>query len=292
MVQIEVLYMNKEVYYLNRNLENIAGEIWKDIPDCEGIYQCSTKGRIKTLSRLIQGKNGTVYYTKDKILKQYIKNGYCCVSLCKDKKYKFTTVNYLVAKTFIFNDDPGHKTEVNHKNEIKTDNRIENLEWCSRAYNNNYGTKRERLSSAASLPVVQLAEDNKIVKIYDSGTIAGRNFGYSQESISACCIGKLKHTGGYKWVYLKDYIPHLTEKEIKYYKSVEAPKPENMNKTKIVKLSLDGEFIAQYDSILEGKKSVYPKSANNISACCKGIQKTSGGYKWMYLKDYENLKNL
>ena len=103
-------------------------EIWKDIEGYEGRYKVSNKGR--------------VYDNKlDKFI-GYESLGYMCVALCKDKKQKKCRVHRLVAQAFIPNPDnlPG----INHKDENKTNNCVENLEWCTVKYNTNYGTSIQR----------------------------------------------------------------------------------------------------------------------------------------------------
>lgn len=142
-----------------------------------------------------------------------------------------------------------------------------------------------------SFPVIQLTKDNVIVKIYQSGSVAQREFGYSQEHISYCCIGVEKYSAGYKWVYLKDYKPELTEKEIEYYKSAKAPIPENVHKKKVVKLTLNNEFVAKYNTAIEAAREFGARWGTAIVACCKGKINKAYGFKWMYLEDYENLKN-
>ena len=112
-------------------------EEWKDIKGYEGLYQISNKGRVKSL-----GNNKT---RKEKILKEN-KNtdGYSEVTLCKNGKCKKYRVHRLVAEAFIPTSDKS--LCVNHKDENKSNNCVENLEWCDRLYNNNYGTRNERLS--------------------------------------------------------------------------------------------------------------------------------------------------
>lgn len=108
-------------------------EIWKDIPGYEGLYQVSNLGRIKSLERDFKDKLGRRWYRKESILKSNNLGGYLSVSLRKDGKTRYKSIHRLVALVFIPN--PNMKLEVNHKNGLKDDNRLENLEWCDRSYN-------------------------------------------------------------------------------------------------------------------------------------------------------------
>ena len=107
-------------------------EIWKDIQGYEGLYQVSNIGNIKSLDRTV-GENRTPYLKKGRILKAWKYNGYLCVNLCGEGKNVKLKVHRIVAETFI--DNPKNKKEVNHINGNKTDNRVENLEWCSHKEN-------------------------------------------------------------------------------------------------------------------------------------------------------------
>lgn len=118
-------------------------EIWKDVKSFSN-YQISNLGRIKSKARETIDKNGVKKIKKEKILKQHLdKDGYFVIGLYDENtKHYNKRINVLVAEAFILN--PNNYSCVNHKNEIKTDNRVENLEWCSVKYNNNYGTVKER----------------------------------------------------------------------------------------------------------------------------------------------------
>ena len=121
---------------------DIGFEIWQDIEGYEGYYQVSTYGRIKSVERVIYSNGG--HYTKKESIKipSFNKN-YYQIKLYRDNSYTIDRVHRIVAKTFI----PNTKNLpcVNHKDENTKNNRVENLEWCTWLYNNNYGTRKERV---------------------------------------------------------------------------------------------------------------------------------------------------
>lgn len=105
-------------------------EIWKDIKGYEGYYQISNLGNVKSLRDF---KNKKII-CREKILKNHInKNGYVYIGLCKDKNHKTHRVHRLVAQTFI--DNPDNLPQVNHIDGDKSNNCVDNLEWCTRSQN-------------------------------------------------------------------------------------------------------------------------------------------------------------
>lgn len=170
-------------------------EVWKDIPDYEGLYQVSNMGRVKSLNY-----NHT---HKEKIMKlQKGRGGYLNVSLY-NKKAKRYFVHCLVCQAFIPN--PDNLPEINHKDCNPGNNKVNNLEWCNRKYNCNYGARNKKLSTALtngilSKTVVQMTLDNQIIKVWPSTREPQRN-GFNQGAICACCRGKRKTYKGYKWQY-------------------------------------------------------------------------------------------
>lgn len=166
-------------------------EYWKDIEGYEGLYQISTLGKVKSLK-----------YNKEKILKPgKDTNGYLMVVLCKNGKQKECSVHRLVAQTFIHNPNSEHYTQVNHIDENKTNNTIENLEWCTSKYNSNYGSRIERISKSKSKPVIGINKINGYIVEYQSATEVERCLGISQKNITTCCKGKRNSAGGYRWFY-------------------------------------------------------------------------------------------
>lgn len=193
--------MNKTYPYQNLSLEDMPNEVWKDVAGYEGIYMVSNLGRVKALERVWHcGKH------KEKILHQQRVTGYLYVQLCRNNKRKLTRVHGIVASVFI-NKKEGCRF-VNHINEDKYDNRVENLEWCTMKYNNNHGTRNERISKTQryhrkdAKPVVQMTLDGVVVKEYSSITDAGRD-GWDRKAISNICrnTGLAKTTKGYIWKF-------------------------------------------------------------------------------------------
>lgn len=119
-------------------------EQWKPILGYEGLYEVSSLGRVRSLPRW-HNTRITGYIDKGRMLKpRFDSYGYQMVMLCKNKIQKNYLIHKLVAKAFI--DNPNNYDSINHKDEDKTNNCVDNLEWCTRYYNNNYGTRNKRMS--------------------------------------------------------------------------------------------------------------------------------------------------
>ena len=118
-------------------------EIWKPVVGYEGLYEVSSYGRVRSLDKYVKYSNGRINLHKGRILSPgKDTNGYLQVILTCNGKHKSIKVHRLIAQAFIPN--PDNLPEVNHLDEDKTNNSVDNLEWCDRNYNLNYGTARIR----------------------------------------------------------------------------------------------------------------------------------------------------
>lgn len=165
-------------------------ENWKDIKGYEGRYQVSDLGRVKSLNYNKTGKERIKKAAKGSC-------GYVIVTLSNGGKLKGFLVHRLVAEAFLPN--PDRLPQVNHKDEDKTNNAVSNLEWCDRKYNINYGTGTERMKVSKGKTVYQYTMDGTLVCVYPSAKEAGRQTGYAQTHISACCRGKQNCYKGFIW---------------------------------------------------------------------------------------------
>lgn len=168
-------------------------EIWMPIEGYEDLYEVSNEGRVSS-------KRG--------ILRPVMNNcGYLQVQLWKDGKRKWFKVHRLVATAFVpnmFGDDC-----VNHIDENKTNNRADNLMWCTHKENDNYGTRNKRIfekttNGKLSKTVYQFSKDGEFIREWPSTNEIQRVLGFYQSAISKCCNGKLKSAHNFIWRYKTD----------------------------------------------------------------------------------------
>ena len=170
-------------------------EIWLPIKGFECLYEVSSFGRVRNLNYKRTGQT--------RVLSPYENKGYLQVDLCKNGKRKSYSVHRLVAEAFLPNwfDEP----QVNHRDENKHNNHIDNLEWCTATYNNNYGTHNERVSSKntngkQSKQVLQFTKTGELVREWPSTKEAGRK-GFNSGHIVSCCLGERKSHKSFIWRY-------------------------------------------------------------------------------------------
>lgn len=206
---------------INSRAKGAKGEIWKDIIGYEGLYQISNLGQVKS----IMFRNKMTFFQRDKTLKLYTNklNGYQYVSLSKNNKKKTFRVHRLVMEAF----NPVNKIKgydknytINHKNGIKTDNRLENLEWCTQSENQIHAFKNG-LNPLGNIRKKVIRLNDK--KIYDGVMECAVDNGAKRASIiSRVCNGERSNYKGNKFAYYNDYINNTVPKfKGKYVKNGE-----------------------------------------------------------------------
>ena len=190
-------------------------EIWCPVVGYEGLYEVSSLGRVKSLTRTKKGKCGSIVGVPERILKYKTdRDGYLSVTLSAKNKRKMFRVHRLVAETFIPN--PDNLPQVNHKDENPANNTVENLEWCSVSYNINYGNRNKKVSIAelnrkdCSKPIVCVELNKVFPSIREAVRFIGKKT--AKTAISSCCSGITRIDGygkpyirktayGYHWRY-------------------------------------------------------------------------------------------
>lgn len=171
----------------------LVSELWKSVGvirgvDFTGLYEVSTKGRIRNARNL----NIITYRHIDA-------GGYIETKMYRDGNRVRYPIHRLVAIAFLIN--PNNYDTVNHRDEVKTNNDVNNLEWCSRSYNTTYGTavkRRTAIGRKHFIPVRQIDSNGNIVAIYSSISEAARA-GFSKQMIYNCIHRICRSHRGYRW---------------------------------------------------------------------------------------------
>lgn len=180
-------------------------EIWKDIKDYEGSYQCSNYGNIRTVDRYVTEKTGKQQFRKGQLIKtRQNKNGYLQFGLNKDGKRKMVYVHIIIAQTFIDNID--NLPVVNHIDGNKLNNRVDNLEWCSYSENNKHAydeLNRSIVKEGGSPKTVYIIDTfNKSLLWYESISETERHTELSHTQINRYIHSNKKWKGRY--IFLTD----------------------------------------------------------------------------------------
>lgn len=154
----------------------------KDIEGYEGLYAITSCGRVWS------------YRNKKFLAPRKHPKGYLQVLLSKNGIVKGFLIHRLVAEAYIPN--PNNLPQINHKDEDKTHNWINNLEWCDNKYNNNYGNKNN--TRRKKVHCIELNLD------FSSQTAAAKYFNGSSSNISACLCGRTETAYRYHWEYMED----------------------------------------------------------------------------------------
>ena len=173
-------------------------EAWKDVEGYEGLYKVSNLGNVMSL-RYRRG-----HFSKT-LIPKCNSCGRLWVELSRDGVTKPMQIHRLVAIAFLPN--PENYPEINHKDENPQNNRVDNLEWCTRQYNVNYYFDRRRNDSIKrngklkESPIIQKTLDGEFVRMWDNSRQIKKELNLSDWSVSECCRGNRKTAYGFTWHY-------------------------------------------------------------------------------------------
>ena len=263
-------------------------EIWKTVGvfkgvDFTGIYEVSTFGRLRSLDRFVavhRGEKESQCFKRKRILKlSPIKTGnrkgYVQIILHgPNGELVPAYVHRVVATVFIKNEH--NLPEVNHKDENPSNNNVDNLEWCTREYNNNYLNHNKKVSEALSVSVVQLDYDGNLIKRWKS-LIDVDSFGLQHSKVSNCLHSKRNVHANSVWMLASEYDKLSQDLVVEYC--------TNLDK-RFVQLDKEGRLINIWISASEASRAI-GGTASGICNCAKGKLKQYKGFVWMKYKDYK-----
>ena len=177
-------------------------EIWKAIEGYEGLYQVSNLGRVKSKARDVvehRSWGNRITSLPERIMKQsYLPEGYKIITLSKNSKQKTYRVHRLVAQQFLPN--PENKPDINHKNGIREDNRVENLEWVTNLENQRHSWSQLGRKQNRTVKVLCVEINKEFDSIKDAAEYLGLSSA-QQAHITDCLRGRRRMCGGFHWKY-------------------------------------------------------------------------------------------
>lgn len=232
---------------------------WKPIEKYNGLYMISDEGQVFSV------RSNRLLNTKPQ------PNGYVRTEINIDGEVYRDLVHCLVAEAFIPN--PNNYPIINHKDENPSNNRADNLEWCTYKYNSNYGTCIERRvlhteykrggDKTGAKEVWQFDLEGDFINKYPSCADAELVTGVNRKDISKCALGRLKYAGKYVWSYDGTF----------YYDAHKTYKPRNGT---VYQYDLDGNFIKKYETNDELRAEGFVPQ--NVMRNIKGVRKSYKGY--------------
>jgi plasmid maintenance system antidote protein VapI len=248
--------------WIRQNDVEISNEIWKEVPI----------EYTNNMKNIWVSNTGKIKYNNNKITYGHSSGGYLKISF--NKKSFF--VHRIVAQAFIDNID--NKEYINHKDGNRTNNNIDNLEWVTPKENTEHAINTGL--SSVTKKIIQFDLNMNKINEFMSINDAAKILNIKRQNISAVCEGKSLTAGGFIFLFKNDYDPN------KQYNFVEF----NNNKKSVVQLDyMTNDIIETYNS-LSSAADILNIQVSHISSCCKGKRNSTGGFKFMYLNDYNDLK--
>lgn len=203
-------------------------EEWRPVKGYEDLYEVSNLGNLKSLQRSTYVNRDGGFYKRlpERRLKPSLHHsGYLVTILTKGGKRKNHFVHRLVLEAFVKNDNPKKKTITNHKDENKTNNNVDNLEWCDHQYNNTYGNRIEKSAKKTRKEVVGVCLESGR-KFRFKSTAEAEKYGYRHQSVARAARGERKSYKNIKW----KYVDRMNKKELEEIKGVELTQSKGIRK--------------------------------------------------------------
>lgn len=268
---------------------------WKGI-DFSGYCMISNMGNVKTIDRVIHCSNGTERHAKSKPIHPYKDEyGYLRITL---KYNKHPMIHQLVMLLFNPNPNPDVYTQINHIDENKENNRLDNLEWCTAKQNCNYGTRNERVTKSLKdkfVPIVQLDLNGNIINTYTrKEDIGNQNPDFCASSVTHHVNHDKNIYHNYFWIrkpkcdkLRKSDLITLINTQIENKRKVKEEAIASQRR-KIIQLSVNGDLIKSWDSVSEAAKN-FNSLPQCINLVLRGKAKTFRGYFWLLYDVYKNM---
>lgn len=257
----------------------IADEEVKEVPGYNGKFVASKSGRIFNTE------------TKKELIQRVLTDGYVVVLI----NGKAKRVHRVVMDTFNPNPNPELYTEINHKDEDKLNNSLENLEWCTHDYNMRYGTRAKRAGKTNGTDVVCLDLNGNFIKEYPSFNSTAED-GFNPNVVSMCVKGDAKTHKKCIWIKKDEYEKIKNKDSIKYIaeRNTDYLKKHIHQRHAVYQISIKGIIVREWKSITKVIKCGYSPSVKQCVNRFGGkeryaSQKTVNGYIWIRKKDYESM---
>lgn len=251
-------------------MEILEKEIWKPINNYEGYYEVSNLGNVRSIDRIVKNKNNTVKVIKGKQHKLTVtKSGYVSTILYKNSEQKNYRVHRLVAEAFIPN--PENLPQVNHIDENKENNCVDNLEWCTGSYNIKSRSKKNEHR------ILQYDKNGNFIKIWNSIKEISITLNIKYSTIQGAISGN-HFTYNSFWKYYQENYPLKIDVNISIFTIGHS----------VYQYDLEGNFIKEWNKIIDITNELgFDKSGIN-KVCREKNGYTYKGFQWRYKDEIVN----